>query len=143
MTSAALYAQQPVIDKLVFGTYYGRCTANCVNIYQVDNTSLQKDDSAKYGSANWAYYFTSSRTLPPAKYALAKDLLHQVPLELLSKNRVTIGCPDCHDQGGIFIDIMSGPIFVKFKLDIEDTPDQSAAVVAFKQKLLAVVKQLL
>lgn len=113
-----------------------------MNIYRVDNATLCKDDSAGYASMNWFYDFTNTRTLSADKYAQAKDLLKQIPIELFSKNRIIIGCPDCNDQGGIFMEIMSGPAIVRLKLDINDTPDQTKDVIAFKQKLLAIVKKL-
>jgi hypothetical protein len=113
-----------------------------MKIYRVDNTVLCKDDSAHYSSLNWFYDFTNTRTLGADKYAMAKDLLKQIPIELFSKNRIVIGCPDCNDQGGIFMEIMSGPAIVRLKLDINDTPDQTKDIISFKQKLLAVVKKL-
>ncbi len=135
-------AQRVVLDKLVFGTYYGMCRADCINIYCVESNQLQKDDSVTYGKLDWFYYFTPSRKMDAAKHKLAKGLLSQVPMELLAKNRTTIGCPDCADQGGIFIQAMSGPVSATLKLDITDTEEQSAEVIAFKKKILEVVAQL-
>lgn len=132
-------AQKVVLDRLVFGTYYGMCRSDCINIYAVESNQLFKDDSATYGKLDWFFYFTPTRKMDAAKHKLAKGLLNQVPMELLSKNRTTIGCPDCADQGGIYIQAMSGPVSATLKLDIDDTEEQSAEVIAFKRKLLEVV----
>lgn len=132
-------AQRVTLDKLVFGTYYGMCRTDCINIYCVESNQLYRDDSVTYGKLDWFYYFTPSRKMDAAKQKIARGLLGQVPMELLSRNRTTIGCPDCADQGGIFIKAMSGPVSATLKLDINDTEEQSEEVIAFKKKLLEVV----
>jgi hypothetical protein len=33
-------------NRIEFGTFFGECAGNCVNIYSVDQRSLRKDDSA-------------------------------------------------------------------------------------------------
>lgn len=136
------YSQKVILDRLVFGTYYGMCHTNCMHIYRVDERTLEKDDSVKYGALDWAYYFTPVSRLDESKHALAKKLIAEVPVELLSRNRSVIGCPDCADQGGIFIQAFSGPVSATFKLDVADTDDQTPTVIAFKKKLLAVMAQL-
>ena len=142
LAGARVYAQRVVLDKLVFGTYYGMCRIDCINIYCVESNQLQKDDSVTYGKLDWFYYFTPTRKMDAAKHKFAKGLLSQVPMELLSRNRTTIGCPDCADQGGIFIQAMSGPVSATLKLDITDTEEQSAEVIAFKKKILEAVAYL-
>ncbi len=130
------------VDRLVFGTYYGFCDSNCVNIYQLDNSTLGKDDSAKYGALTWAYQFTTTRLMAKTKADMAKPLLTQVPKELLSNGSITFGAPDSHDQGGVYLIVKTIGGIYRFKLDPDNTPDQSAEVVAFKQKLIATLKQL-
>lgn len=142
LAGTGVSAQRVVLDKLVFGTYYGMCRADCINIYCVESAQLQKDDSTTYGKLDWFYYFTPTRKMDAAKQRAAKALLSQVPMELLSKNRTTIGCPDCADQGGIFIQAMSGPVSATLKIDISDTEDQSPEVIAFKKKILETVAYL-
>lgn len=128
--------------KLVFGTYYGMCFGNCVNIYQLTETSLAKDDSAKYNTLSWTYNFTTTQVLDVSKFNKAKDLLNQVPSEMLVNNNKTYGCPDCHDQGGIFVMIENGSAIIRLSLDRDNTSDQSVEVIAFKDKLIAVIDQL-
>lgn len=130
------------VQKLVFGSYYGMCLSNCVHIYQLTETSLAKDDSAQYSTLSWTYNFTTTQVLDVSKFNKAKDLLNQVPSELLVNNNKTYGCPDCHDQGGIFIMIENGSAIIRVRLDRDNTSDQSPEVVAFKQKVISVLDQL-
>lgn len=143
LLAKSLQAQEPVeIDKLVFGTYYGMCKGKCVHVYELDNAGLRRDDSAHYGSLNWAYYFTATGKMTAEQHKAALSLLKKVPLELCNKNRVTVGSPDSHDQGGIYLEIVSGPADVRMKLDIDDTPEQSAEVRAFKKQLLGLIEKM-
>ena len=45
--------------------------------------------------------------LPNTKFLLAKDLTEEIPEALLKEEDKTFGCPDCYDQGGIFIQAVS------------------------------------
>ena len=143
MAAQQMQAQEPVeIDKLVFGAYYSMCKGNCVRVYELDNAGLRRDDSAHYGSLNWAYYFTGTTKMSAEQHKAALQLLKKVPLELCNKNRVIIGSPDSHDQGGVYIIIKTIPAIYRFRIDMDDTPDQSAEVRTFKQRVLEVMKQI-
>ncbi|MBL7690424.1 MAG: hypothetical protein JNM41_02430 [Flavipsychrobacter sp.] len=143
MAAQQVQAQEPIeIDKLVFGAYYSMCKGNCVRVYELDNAGLRRDDSARYGSLNWAYYFSGTTKMTAEQHKAALPLLKKVPLELCNKNRVVIGNPDSHDQGGIYLEIISGPADVRMKLDIDDTPEQSAEVRAFKRQLMGLIEEM-
>ncbi len=129
-------------ETLVFGTYYGMCAGNCVNIYQLTNNSLAKDDSAKYPSIAMNYSFIVKSVLPQSKYDVAKKLLNEIPAELYKAGNKTYGCPDCHDQGGLYIQIKSGTANLQYMIDCDNTSDQSAEVLAFKNKVADVIQQL-
>lgn len=130
-------------ETLVFGTYYGMCAGNCVNIYQLTGTSLSKDDSADYPALGVNYSFSVKSVLPPSKYNMAKKLLYDIPAELLTIGDKTYGCPDCHDQGGLYIQIKSGPAIMRYMIDFDNTNDQSSEVIAYKKKVADVILQLM
>jgi hypothetical protein len=129
-------------DKLVFGTFHGMCLANCVRIYQVDGNTLQKDDSADHVDVSWTYNFKGTSTLSADNFNMAKGLLDQIPAELLINNNKTYGSPDSHDQGGVFVVVEKGSEKHRFRIDFDDSPDQSAELVQFKNKIAEVVGKL-
>ena len=130
---------QTTSNALIFGTFYGFCAGNCVKMYRLDNAALYKDDSVKYTTLNWAYSFQNTRLMAKDKYEIARPLLRDVPTELYAGDEKTYGAPDSHDQGGVYIAIVNGATVRRFKLDFDDTPDQSAALIAFKHKIATVV----
>lgn len=86
-------------DYLLFGDFYGMCGGSgCVRIYKVTETGLYADTEADYNMTN--FNFTP---MPQEKFLLVNDLPELIPSELLTEESDIIGCPDCADQGGIFI----------------------------------------
>lgn len=131
-----------VVDGITFGTFYGNCLKNCVRVYNVSPAVLQIDDSVNIAKLNWVYVFKATRTMDKAKQNIALPLLKQVPAELMKNSTTTFGSPDSHDQGGVYIIIKTIPAIYRFRIDMEDTPDQSAEVRTFKQRVLEVMKQI-
>ena len=64
------------------------------------------------------------------------------PAELLNSDNKKYGCPDCHDQGGVYIEIIEGNESRKFVLDPVDTDDQSEEIVTFKKAVQGVLDRL-
>jgi hypothetical protein len=131
-----------VADALVFGTYYGMCASTCLNMYEIRHSTLAKDDSVVYADLTWNYTFKTYRLIAKTKQQIAVQLLNEVPKELFANGTTTYGSPDSHDQGGVYLEVKSIPGNYKFRLDMDDTPDQSADVRAYKQKVLSVLKQI-
>jgi hypothetical protein len=131
-----------VADALVFGTYHGMCASNCVDMYEIRYSTMAKDDSVKYTDLTWNYTFKTYRLIAKTKQQIAVQLLSEVPKELFANGATTYGSPDSHDQGGVYLEVKSIPGNYKFKLDMDDTPDQSDEVKAFKQKVLTVLRQI-
>ncbi len=106
-----------------------------MNIYTLDWSRLQKNDSAQYPSLSLTYELHPTRTLSTDKFIAAKGLLYSVPKELLTNNNVTYGDPDGHDQGGIYVEFYQGKTKQRFLIDNDNTADQSAELISFKQKI--------
>ena len=49
--------------------------------------------------------------------ALFKNLSDFIPNELWDESSTTFGCPDCYDQGGIFIKYKNGSNSKNWKID--------------------------
>lgn len=134
--------EQYVADALVFGTYYGMCIGNCVKMYEVRPSTLVKDDSVKNTDLTWNYTFKTYRLLDKTKQQIAVQLLNEVPKELFANGATTFGSPGSHDQAGVYLEVKGMTGNFKFKLDTDDTPDQSAELIAFKKKVLTVITQI-
>ncbi|MEO1655983.1 MAG: hypothetical protein AAFU64_20755 [Bacteroidota bacterium] len=85
---------------LIFGTYYGFCQGDCADIFKLTPDKLFEDQSDYLREMN-DFEFTE---LSPEQFNQTKDILNNFPEEqLLREEASIIGCPDCADQGGIYI----------------------------------------
>jgi len=90
-----------------FGSYYGECQGeDCVVFFLVRNGKLYQDKKHQYPT-NGTLHEGDYEALSDEKYQLVKDLAAKVPQELLSESAITLGCPDCADGGGTYIEINS------------------------------------
>jgi len=126
-------------DKMTFCSAYGMRATNEVVMYEVDRVSLRKDDHARFVGG---LVFSNMQIMPQDKYMIAKDLLDNVPKELISSNNRTFGSPGSHDQGGYVVIIEKDGTSRRFDIDEDNTSDQSKAVIAFKQRLADVMRKL-
>jgi hypothetical protein len=127
-------------SRLVFGTYYSKSPGKSATLYCVDKATLSTDDSVKDISVHWPV-FSPTRILDESKFRIASGLLYQVPDELHVNGGRTFGCPDCHGQGGMFIEV-EDEARGAYRIDLDDTKDQSEAIVVFKQKVLETIQKL-
>jgi len=77
-----------------------------------------------------------------SKFDRVRHLIDEIPAELLMGGSKTYGCPDCADQGGIYISIGNSPATITYYIDPTNTTDQSPATIAYKQKIMAAIEQL-
>ncbi|HYG19234.1 MAG TPA: hypothetical protein VD816_09900 [Ohtaekwangia sp.] len=93
------------IDRLVFGRYTAGMTEDdSVEIFALTNQALYENllnnDSLPAGNADKQFV-----PLGQEKFELVKELMQQVPSELLKEKEVFIGSPDSTDGGGIYIEV--------------------------------------
>lgn len=122
-------------DALVFGMARGFCVGKCFHVYKVDGTTLNEDTGVQRLEDYLTYEFNSTERLSDTKFEEAKGLIDLIPAELLSADNQKYGCPDCHDQGGIYIEIIEGDENRRFVIDPVDTDDQSEAIITFKRSV--------
>jgi hypothetical protein len=96
--------QELTLDKeyVIFGKYYGECLTNCASFYKITGSESTMDTAINYYPSTVGFNF--DLTLPDAKFQLVKNLKDEVPAELLNSNSQSFGCPDCHDQGGWYLE---------------------------------------
>lgn len=103
-------------EYLIFGTYAGSCMGDCVDLFKLTKDALFKDVSNKRPYQE-GFYEGDYKKLPTIDYKRVSALFGGVnPLEG-KNNGKTYGCPDCADQGGIYIEYGNGEEKIKGYLD--------------------------
>ncbi len=94
-------------DYLIFGHFYGECLGErCVETFKLEEDYLLEDTRASLGRP---YNFeTGYRVLPQTDFERAQALLDAFSRQLLDEPDTTFGCPDCADQGGLYIEYRRG-----------------------------------
>lgn len=88
-------------DHIVFGHFYGLCKGEtCIETFKINHFALFEDTLDNYQIFD-NFSFVS---LPVQKYLLVRDKFRKIP-DLLWKepDKKIFGCPDCYDQGGLFV----------------------------------------
>ena len=90
-------------DYLIFGHFYGHCMGEeCVEIFKLTDEALFEDGSDSYLATEFEF-----SPLGAEAYDVARELKAALPAPLLNSTETTFGCPDCADQGGLYIEISS------------------------------------
>jgi hypothetical protein len=129
------------VQQLTFGTFHGMCPGGCNYEYVLNGTTLQRADSVTYDATTGGYTYKSLTQLSTDKYALSKDLLTTVPEQLTTNTSKTYGAPDTHDQGGVYIELNAGGATRRFRIDMDNTNDQSITLQTFKQRVNDITEQ--
>ncbi|MGC4079354.1 MAG: hypothetical protein QM702_20400 [Rubrivivax sp.] len=105
-------------DYFIFGNSYGMCRADCTHLFRVSGGQAYPD-SIDRGLA--PLYF-SSIPLDSARTAIALEVQQALPASLrYSDSERVIGCPDCRDQGTIYIEYaQAGKVYV-IRMDTDET----------------------
>lgn len=104
-------------DRFIFGSAYGECIGDCARLFKLENQKLFPDDGVVHLSYNSDDHPFQSQDLAADKVALAESLLAQLPAGLMNETEAVIGCPDCHDQGTIFIETKTGDAVRRWYID--------------------------
>jgi hypothetical protein len=91
------------VEHFVFGTFFGKCIGNCTNVYKLKGDALYADKLDRgYPDPQTEF---QSQSLEAKSVNKAKELLKALPKELLAVDAENIGCPNCVDQGGFYVEI--------------------------------------
>jgi hypothetical protein len=100
-------------DYLIFGHFYGFCIGEgCVEIFKLTNDSLYEDSNDNYALEPFNF-----EALDNAIFEQVKDLVDYFPMNLLSENESVLGCPDCADGGGLFIEYSKNGTVKNWRID--------------------------
>lgn len=88
---------------VVFGNYHGMCAVQCVRMYLLNENSLFEDTNKRLPSTLKPYEgnFSVDRG---SRLDDVKDILTQIPEALVKSEENVLGCPDCSDGGGLYIE---------------------------------------
>ena len=116
--------QENAPEWLVFGRFYGHCQGEqCIEIYKLEKGKLFEDRNDQYVS-NETFYEASYEQLDDAKYEMVRSILDHIPSGLIAEDQIRFGCPDCADQGGIYLEIKNSQAheFWIFDQNKQDVP---------------------
>ncbi len=101
-------------EYLIFGRFNGFCRSNCTDIYKMENGNIYADllDQAIIDQLSF-----SDKPLGQDKYDTAKSLLPNIPKELEDLSPMTLGCPDCYDQGTYIVEFRRSTGLKRFLID--------------------------
>ena len=100
-------------DYLIFGHFYGFCLGEtCIETFKLTSNKLYEDSNDQYTHESFNF-----ETLDGAKFELVKDLVDYFPTKLLSEKKPVLGCPDCADGGGIFIEYSKNGTVKRWNID--------------------------
>ena len=103
----------PETDYLIFGNFYGECLgSSCVETYKLTDSKLYKDANNDYNHSNYTW-----NQLTGDKFISVKELANHIPSELLADRIQVYGCPDCRDQGGIYIEYAENGVIWSWRVD--------------------------
>ncbi|MCB0449254.1 hypothetical protein [Mariniflexile maritimum] len=118
------------IDYLIFGRFYGMCIGkSCVTNYKLTNSTLFADTNNDY--SHTAFNFVA---LDADKFGQVNDLMDFFPSKLLNEKETVLGCPDCYDQGGVFIQISKNGVVKSWRIDTNKN-DVPAYLHSFMDKV--------
>jgi hypothetical protein len=132
-------SEDPQDEFLIFGSFRGFCVGNCTAIYKIENGELYEDNIDRAILDELSF---KSTPLARAKYDIAKDLLLNIPDELLLSNEETIGCPDCYDQGGYYVSFRSGDGLKSYRIDTRLDAEEFPATVHYTDRIQEVLSLL-
>ena len=124
-------------DYLIFGWYAGECAGDCIAAFRVSNQSLEEDTTTRFYRQD--YTFQAGRVLDNDTWSRASTLISSLPTDLIQSGTDIYGCPDCADQGGIFLIFNQAGQTRTILLDTVDTDDQSTEIVSFKDEVTALI----
>lgn len=105
-------------DYFAFGFYYGFCGPSCAEMYKISGDKIYKDSIAISFPTPVIY---STVPMSNANYQLALPLKDSFPAYLQARPGVTVGCPDCRDQGTVYIEKSSNGTVEHWVIDMDDS----------------------
>ncbi|MBK7880264.1 MAG: hypothetical protein JNK69_09680 [Saprospiraceae bacterium] len=105
---------EPEEQLFIFGRYFGECVGDCGTFYKLTVQSLLPDKEAYYNNQKINF---SNQPLSEIKENLVRNLFKEFPKSLYNIKEHIIGCPDCADQGGYYLEVMENGVKHYWNID--------------------------
>lgn len=100
-------------DDMIFGHAFGMCQGEtCVETYQLNETTLYEDSVDDYSHKSFNF-----SQLDNATFNKVKDLLNKIPAALWNTKAGSVGCPDCADGGGVYVQLTKDGVTKSWFID--------------------------
>jgi hypothetical protein len=111
-------------NRIAYGLFAGECTGNCGTIYEITSKDLRVDTTSFWQSRNdlGKLQIKGLSVFENSKDEGFETKEISIPLIMLIDPRTRFGCPDCHDQGGYYLDYTLFGIRRYFEIDKESEP---------------------
>ncbi len=124
-------------NSFVFGSYHSLCMDDCATLFKIQDQQLYPDNTNSYINP----LVFSATPMANDRYLLAKPLQDSFPSYLITHTDTTYGCPDCHDQGLIYIEQTINGVHRKWTIDAEVSAIP-VEIRAYIEQVKAVILQL-
>jgi hypothetical protein len=99
-----LYTVEGNTEYLIVGSFYGFCVGDqCYKYLLIRDGKVFQLNGVVHNQATGITY-SSLTELPAEQYEIVKDLPGSIPAQLLDVEETTLGCPDCADGGGLYVE---------------------------------------
>ena len=100
-------------DYIIFGHFHGKCVGkSCIENYKLTSDTLYEDLKNDYSHTEYEFVALNNDT-----FNQVKNLLDFFPSKLLNEKESVLGCPDCADQGGIYIELSKEGVVKSWRID--------------------------
>ena len=94
------------IEYMIFGQYHGFCGGkDCNKFFKIDCCQIFEVTSGVYPDFGLLLNGKFNKELDPRELDSVSFLIHRIPHVLFFETVKTIGSPDSHDQGGLYIEV--------------------------------------
>jgi hypothetical protein len=128
---------QPAVSSFSFGVSHGYCIGECAKFYSIVEEQIFPDDMQRLQQP----LLFKPEALSNEKYLIAKTLVDSFPAYLIDNPDTTFGCPDCYDQGVIYLELKNDE-GVKYWIIDMDEKGQPSEIRDYIQQLKVVLSQL-
>ncbi len=105
-------------DYFMFGSFAGNCDGKIfVDIYKLEGNTLFEDSKRRYPSFDEMPYTGKFYEIEYGNIKEAKQLMKDVPRDLLAEENMVVGAPNGLDRGGVIIQIKDEGVVKTWLID--------------------------
>lgn len=110
------------VDYIIFGYHCGECANNCATMWKIDSQGVYKDTTDSFFGREGPFVFSGFK-LDNSKFQKVKEVIPQIPKDLILSKDSVFGKPDNHDQCGLYIQIKTKDRIGNWDIDPDSIPE--------------------